>query len=123
MIKNLAFSGTSSKFFIILGTLKCLFDYNYINLNYIENIICSSGSILVIYYLLLGYNLNEIRNILMNIDMNVLLFNNKYNENIIENIFDYNCIINNKKFREIFELFTHNKRMEDFIVHHAKYLS
>ena len=109
MIKNLAFSGTSSKFFIILGVFKSLFDYDYINLNDIENIICSSGSILVIYYLLLGYNLNDIRKILIKIDMNVLLFNNKYNENIIENIFDYNCIINNKKFREIFELFTHNK--------------
>ena len=109
MIKNLVFSGCSSKFYIILGCLKCLIDHKYINIKEIDNILCSSGSIIIIYYLLLGYTLNDIKDIIMKTNINILFYDNKYNQNIFENIFDLNCIINNKKFREIFETFTYHK--------------
>ena len=109
MIKNLVFSGCSSKFYIILGCLKSLFDYKYVNFKTLDNILCSSGSVIVIYWLLLGYTLAEIKDIIMKIDVNLLFYDNRYNKNIIDNIFDLNCIINNKKFREVFEIVTFNK--------------
>lgn len=109
MIKNLVFSGCSTKFYIILGSLKCLIDHKYINIKELDNILCSSGSIIIIYYFLLGYTLNDIKDIIMKTDMNILFYDNKYNQNIIGNIFDLNCIINNKKFREILHTFTYHK--------------
>jgi len=109
MIKNLVFSGCSSKFYIILGCIKCLIDHKYIEMKSIDNILCSSGSIIIVYFILLGYTLKDIKDIIMKINTNVVFYDNKYNQNIIENIFDLNCIINYKKFREIFEAFTYHK--------------
>ena len=115
MITNLVFSGCSTKFFIILGCLKCLLDYKYIDFRNIENILCSSGSVLIILYYLLGYTLTEIKHIILNIDLHKLFFNNRYNSDIVDNIYNYNCIINNKKLKEVLRIIIKKKNGKDNI--------
>jgi len=115
MITNLVFSGCSTKFFIILGCLKCLLDYKYIDFENIENILCSSGSVLIIVCYLLGYTLTEIKTIILTIDLHKLFFDSRYNSNIIDNIYNYNCIINNKKIKEVLRIIIKKKYGKDNI--------
>jgi hypothetical protein len=108
-IKNLVFSGCSSKFFAILGYLKCLIDYKYFELGNIDNIVCSSGSVLILFPYLLGYTLTEIKDICLGINLKTLFYENRENQNILDNIFSKKCIINNDKFIKCFEIFIFKK--------------
>ena len=115
MITNLIFSGCSTKFFIILGCLKCLLDYKYIDFKNIDNILCSSGSVLIILYYLLGYTLTEIKDIILGVELHKVFFNNRYNIDIVDNIYNYNCIINNKRLKEVLKIIIKNKYGKDNI--------
>ena len=104
MIKHLIFSGCSTKFFSLIGCLRCLEDYNILNKNNIENIHCSSGSVLILILYLIGYNLKEIKEIVYQVDLDTFCIdtNNKdAGEDIINNILFKKSLLNNDKFKKL----------------------
>ena len=109
MIKNLILSGCSTKIYAFLGSLQCLIVNETIKFKNLENILCTSGSSVIILLLLIGYNIKDVTKICCNIDIELLFYNNKYNKNIINNIFENKSILNTKQIRNSIEIIIYNK--------------
>lgn len=109
MIKNLILSGCSSKLYIFIGSLQCLIINKKIQFKKLENILCTSGSSVIIFLLLLGYNIRDITNICCGIDTDILFYNNIYNQNIINNIIEQKGILNTQQIKNTLEIIIYNK--------------
>ena len=109
MIKNLILSGCSTKIFAFLGSLQCLIVNKRIKFKNLDNILCTSGSSIIILLLLIGYNLKDVTKLCCNIDIELLFYKNKYNNNIINNIFENKSILNTKQIRNTIEIIIYNK--------------
>ena len=109
MIKNLIFSGCSTKFFALIGCLKCLEDYNIINRKDIENIHCTSGSVLVLILYILGYSLKEIKDCSINLNMENVIYDKNNEQEIIDNLLLKKCFVNYDKIIDLLKNFIYRK--------------
>lgn len=109
MIKNLIFSGCSTKFFALIGCLKCLEDYNILNKNNIENIHCTSGSVLILILYLLGYTLKEIKDYSINLNMESMIYDKDNENEIIDNLLLKKCLVNYDKIKNLLMKFIYEK--------------
>tara|TARA_A100001015_G_scaffold138104_1_gene153103 strand:+ start:618 stop:1088 length:471 start_codon:yes stop_codon:yes gene_type:complete len=115
MIKNLIFSGCSTKFFALVGCLKCLEDYNMLNRKYIKNIHCTSGSVLILILYILGYTLKEIKDYSIELNMENVIYDKNNEDKIIDNLLLKKCFINYDKIKNILTKFIYNKTKKNDI--------